>query len=135
MQPSSPSTGHSTQVPIKVIHRRAKTKAIRRKRIDLDCGCSYYLHIDCINHGFTHRGVHHCSSGREWRVYLGTNQSPVFQDHQTRQQTIPTGTRHHYSSDTVQLQPAEGFGDTQMFSDLPDLDSLTTSDIEFLKGL
>nr|AWW25148.1 TrAP [Alternanthera yellow vein virus] len=134
MRPSSPSTSHCTQVPIKVQHRLAKRKP-RRRRVDLRCGCSLYISIYCHNYGFTHRGTHHCSLGREWRVYLGINKSPVFQDHQTRQQTIPTGTRHHYSSDTVQLQPAEGFGDTQMFSDLPDLDSLTTSDIEFLKGL
>nr|WNV28807.1 TrAP [Papaya leaf curl virus] len=43
MRSSSPSKDHFTQVPIKVQHRTAKRRAIRRKRVDLNCGCSYYV--------------------------------------------------------------------------------------------
>nr|CAM84531.1 AC2 protein [Pepper yellow vein Mali virus]CAM84537.1 AC2 protein [Pepper yellow vein Mali virus] len=135
MQPSSPSTGHSTQVPIKVIHRRAKTKAIRRKRIDLDCGCSYYLHIDCINHGFTHRGITHCNSMREWRLYLDNQKSPLFQNNQAPRETIQQTMGHNPHTNPIQPQFEESIGDTPVLSGLPDLDSLTTSDLAFLKSI
>ncbi|ACU00722.1 TrAP [Papaya leaf curl virus] len=134
MRPSSPSKAHSTQVPIKVQHKIAK-KGIRRRRVDLPCGCSYFISIACHDHGFTHRGTHHCSSSREWRVYLGNSKSPVFQDNRTPQQAIPNEGRHHHRSDTVQSQPEESIGDTQMFPSLPNLDDLTASDWSFLKGL
>nr|QSS76679.1 C2 protein [Tomato curly stunt virus]QSS76733.1 C2 protein [Tomato curly stunt virus]QSS76739.1 C2 protein [Tomato curly stunt virus]QSS76757.1 C2 protein [Tomato curly stunt virus]QSS76781.1 C2 protein [Tomato curly stunt virus] len=135
MPPSSPSTSHCSQVPIKVQHRIAKKRVVRRRRVDLDCGCTYYLHIDCTNHGFTHRGTHHCSSGPEWRLYLGDNKSPLFQDYQPRQQTVPHEPRHHIDPDTVQPQPPEETGDSQMFSQLPSLDDLTASDWSFLKRI
>nr|QBY34652.1 transcriptional activator protein [Chilli leaf curl virus] len=135
MQPSSPSKAHYTQVPIKVQHRAAKRRAIRRKRVDLNCGCSYYVHIDCHNYGFTHRGTHHCSSGDEWRVYLGGSKSPVFQDNKAPQQAIPDEQRHHNRPSPVQPQPEERAGDSQMFHSLPNLDDLTASDWSFLKGL
>nr|QPN01203.1 Transcriptional activator protein [Chilli leaf curl India virus]UTQ10896.1 AC2 [Chilli leaf curl India virus] len=135
MQPSSPSKAHSTQVPIKVQHRAAKRRAIRRKRVDLNCGCSYYVHINCHNHGFTHRGTHHCSSGDEWRVYLGGSKSPLFQDHRAPQPAIPDEQRHHNRPSTVQPQPEESVGDSQMFPSLPNLDDFTASDWSFLKGL
>ncbi|QIT07040.1 AC2 [Chilli leaf curl Ahmedabad virus-India] len=134
MRPSSPSQAHSTQVPIKVQHRLAK-KGTRRRRVDLDCGCSYFIALRCHGYGFTHRGTHHCSSGREWRVYLGDNKSPVFQDNRAPQQAIPQEPRHHHRADTVQSQPEESVGDTQMFSNLPNLDDLTASDWSFLKGI
>nr|QCC88918.1 transcriptional activator protein [Tomato leaf curl Bangladesh virus] len=134
MRPSSPSKAHSTQVPIKVQHRLAK-RGTRRRRVDLDCGCSYFIALRCHDHGFTHRGTHHCSSGREWRVYLGDNKSPIFQDNRTPPPAIPNEPRHHNSPSTVQSQPEESVGDTQMFSNLPNLDDLTASDWSFLKGL
>nr|ARM20156.1 transcriptional activator [Jacquemontia yellow vein virus] len=80
MQNSSSSTPPS----IEPKHRIAKKRAVRRRRIDLDCGCSIYISINCRNHGFTHRGTHHCSSGKEWRVYLEGTKSPLFQDIQPR---------------------------------------------------
>nr|CAM91883.1 C2 protein [Tobacco leaf curl Zimbabwe virus] len=135
MQHSSPSTGHSTQIPIKVLHRKAKTKAIRRKRIDLDCGCSYYIHIGCRNHGFTHRGRHHCASSSEWRFYLGDNKSALFQNNQTPHKTVLQELQHHTPSNTIQPQPQEDIGDSQMFSQLPGLDDLTASDWSFLKSI
>nr|WBU87207.1 transcriptional activator protein [Papaya leaf curl virus] len=134
MRPSSPSKAHSTQVPIKVQHRLAK-KGIRRRRVDLDCGCSYYLSINCRNHGFTHRGTHHCSSSTEWRVYLGDSKSPLFQDIGAPQQSIQHDRRHNDNTNTVQSQPEESVGDTQMFSELPNLDDFTASDWSFLKGI
>nr|WBU87165.1 transcriptional activator protein [Papaya leaf curl Bagalkote virus] len=134
MRPSSPSKAHSTQVPIKVQHRLAK-KGIRRRRVDLDCGCSYYLSINCRNHGFSHRGTHHCSSSTEWRVYLGDSKSPLFQDIGAPQPSIQHERRHNDNQNTVQSQPEESVGDTQMFSGLPNLDDFTASDWSFHKGI
>ncbi|AHZ45486.1 transcription activator protein [Tomato leaf curl Barka virus] len=134
MRPSSPSNAHSTQVPIKVQHKIAK-KGIRRRRVDLQCGCSYFISINCHNHGFTHRGTHHCSSSTEWRVYLGDSKSPLFQDNRTPQQAISNEPRHHFNSDKIQPQYQEGIGDSQMFSQLPNLDDITASDWSFLKSI
>ncbi|ASL70130.1 transcriptional activator protein [Emilia yellow vein Thailand virus] len=135
MRSSSPSKAHSTQVPIKVQHQIAKKKAVRRRRVDLPCGCSYFIAINCASYGFTHRGTHHCSSSREWRVYLGDNKSPIFQDNPTPGKTISEEPRHNNGSDPVQLQPEESFGDTSMFSNLPNMDSFTSSDLAFLKNI
>nr|CBJ57255.1 TraP [East African cassava mosaic virus (Uganda variant)] len=135
MPPSSPSTSHCSLVPIKVQHRTAKTRAIRRRRVDLECGCSFYLHIDCINHGFSHRGTHHCASSKEWRFYLGHNKSPLFRNHRPRQEAREHEPRHHHTPDTVQPQPSEGIGDSQVFSQLQNMDDLTASDWSFLKSI
>ncbi|QGA69868.1 transactivator protein [Ocimum mosaic virus] len=141
MPSSSPSRVPYTpiqQVPIKVQHKIAKqTKrtTIRRKRIDLRCGCSYFLSIDCHNHGFSHRGEYHCSSVNEWRLYLRRAESPIFQNSIPPQQTIPDGTRHNCGPSQIQPQPQEGVGDSEVFSDLQDLHSFTTSDIAFLKSI
>ncbi|ADM47747.1 transactivator protein [Honeysuckle yellow vein virus] len=135
MQPSSPSTAHSTQVPIKVRHRSEKRRAPRRRRIDLICGCSIYVALGCANHGFTHRGHHHCSSGMEWRVYLDRAQSPIFQNHEARTTTIQHGPGHNNSTDTIQPQPQISTGSTQVLPDLQYLDSLTSSDLAFLEGI
>nr|ADO41107.1 transcription activator protein [Cotton leaf curl Burewala virus]AEK86511.1 transcription activator protein [Cotton leaf curl Burewala virus] len=134
MQSSSLSKDHCTQLPIKVQHREAKRRN-RRRRVDLECGCSYYLSINCHNHGFTHRGTHHCSSSREWRIYLGSSKSPLFQDHQPRQPSIHDEYGYTHDQDPVQSQPEESVGDTQMFHSFPNLDDLTPSDWSFLKGL
>ncbi|UOL65617.1 transcriptional activator protein [Tomato leaf curl Nantou virus] len=135
MQNSSPSHNHCTPVPIKVQHRIAKKKSIRRRRVDLPCGCSYFVSINCHNHGFTHRGTHHCSSSREWRIYLDGTKSPLFQHNPTPRETIPDEPRHNNNPDQVQPQPEESVGDASMFSELPDLDSFTSSDLAFLKSL
>uniref|UniRef100_A0AB38ZLR7 Transcriptional activator protein n=1 Tax=Chilli leaf curl Salem virus TaxID=3145020 RepID=A0AB38ZLR7_9GEMI len=134
MQSSSPSQAHSTPVPIKVLHRQSK-RSIRRKRVDLECGCSYYLHINCRNHGFSHRGTHHCSSNNGWRQYLAGNKSPIFHHPQPRQATIQLDDRPHNYQSAVQPQLSESVGDTQIFSNLPNLDDLTASDWSFLKGI
>ncbi|ACZ74636.1 transcriptional activator protein [African cassava mosaic virus-cotton] len=135
MQSSSPSQNHSTQFQSKSVTDNSRSEPSRRRRVDLVCGCSYYLHINCSNHGFTHRGTHHCSSSNEWRVYLGNKQSPVFHNNQAPTTTIPAEPGHHNSPGSIQSQPAEGAGDSQMFSQLQDLDDLTASDWSFLKGL
>nr|AJE24733.1 transcriptional activator protein [Tobacco leaf curl Pusa virus] len=135
MQNSSPSRSHCTQVPIKVQHKIAKKRPIRRRRIDLPCGCSYYFGIDCASHGFTHRGTHHCNSGREWRVYLDGQKSPLFQDIPAPRETISIQQRHNNFTSPVQLQPEESVGDTPVFSNLPNLDSFTSSDLAFLKSI
>nr|WOZ03560.1 AC2 protein [Pepper leaf curl Yunnan virus] len=135
MHNSSSSQSHCTPVPIKVQHRIAKKKPIRRRRVDLPCGCSYYFGIDCASHGFTHRGTTHCNSIREWRIYLDGQKSPVFQDHPTPRETISQEPRHHHNTSPIQLQPEESVGDTQMFSNLPNMDSFTSSDLAFLKSI
>nr|AWK29921.1 transcription activator protein [Tomato leaf curl Gujarat virus] len=134
MRHSSPSQSHCTQVPIKVQHKLAKTWTIRR-RVDLECGCSYYVPSTCHNHGFTHRGTHHCSSGNEWRVYLAGPKSPIFQNLRARPPAILDEPRHHHRQSTVQSQPQESVGDTEVFSGLQNLDDLTTSDWSFLKSI
>ncbi|AEP82973.1 C2 [Tomato interveinal chlorosis virus] len=121
------NSSFSTPPSIKVQHRAAKRKrATRRRRIDLQCGCSIYVHIHCAGHGFTHRGTHHCTSGREWRVYLGDIKSPIFQDVQCGGPTL-----HEDESlprpDTVQPQPAESVGSPQGLSQLPSLDDIPES--------
>nr|AGH29646.1 transactivating protein [Tomato chlorotic mottle virus] len=120
------NSSSSTPPSIKVQHRAAKKRAIRRRRIDLQCGCSIFVHIDGAGHGFTHRGTHHCTSGREWRVYLGNIKSPLFQDVQRRGHTI-----HEDQSlprpNTVQPQPEESTGSPQGLSQLPNLDDIPES--------
>ncbi|BAD23955.1 transcriptional trans-activator protein [Honeysuckle yellow vein virus] len=133
MRPSSPSTAHSTQVPIKVQHRLGKKRAPRRRRIDLNCGCSIYVALGCANNGFTHRGHHHCSSGMEWRVYLDSAKSPIFQNHEPRSTAIQHGPGHNNDTDPIQPQPEVSTGSTQVLPDLQALDSLTTSDLLFLE--
>nr|BCX71361.1 transcriptional activator protein [Sri Lankan cassava mosaic virus] len=135
MRPSSPSASRSTQVPIKIQHRAAKRKAIRRRRVDLNCGCSYYVHINCHNHGFTHRGTHHCSSGDEWRIYLGGSKSPLFQDHPARQPAVQQAVGHNNHPDTLQPQPEESVGTTSMLDGFQGLDDLTASDLAFFEGI
>ncbi|APF30591.1 AC2 [Chayote enation yellow mosaic virus] len=133
MQSSSHSKNHSIPVA-KTSLPQKKKKIIRRRRVDLQCGCSYYVSINCHDHGFTHRGVHHCGSSREWRVYLDRSKSPPFQNIETRQQTVPEQSRHNHGPSTVQPQPAESSGTSQVFSDLQNLDGLTPSDWDFLEG-
>nr|AIN36434.1 TRAP [Macroptilium yellow vein virus]AIN36439.1 TRAP [Macroptilium yellow vein virus]AIN36444.1 TRAP [Macroptilium yellow vein virus]AIN36449.1 TRAP [Macroptilium yellow vein virus]AIN36454.1 TRAP [Macroptilium yellow vein virus] len=122
MQNSSSSTPPS----IKVQHRAAKKRAVRRRRIDIECGCSIYVHINCAGHGFTHRGTHHCTSGREWRVYLGDIKSPLFQDVQRR--GSPTHKDKNIPRpDKVQPQPQEQTGSSQGIPELPSLDDISSS--------
>nr|ALT14565.2 Trap [Sida yellow net virus] len=120
------NSSSSTPPCIKVQHRAAKRRGTRRRRIDIQCGCTVYVHINCSNHGFTHRGTHHCASGREWRLYLGDNKSPVFQDIPRRghvvhdDQSVPR-------ADTVQPQPQESIGSPQGIPELPSLDDISDS--------
>ncbi|CAD12420.1 AC2 protein [Squash leaf curl Yunnan virus] len=134
MRSSSPSKAHSTQIPIKVQHRIAK-RTIRRRRVDLRCGCSYFVAIGCHNNGFTHRGTTHCNSIREWRIYLDGKKSPIFQDNQAHREPILEEPRHNHVTNTVQQQPEESVGDTQMFSSLQNLDSFTSSDLALLSSI
>nr|AGD98589.1 transactivating protein [Sida mottle virus]AGD98594.1 transactivating protein [Sida mottle virus] len=120
------NSSSSTPPSIKPRHRAAKKRTTRRRRIDLACGCSIYVHISCSNNGFTHRGTHHCASSREWRLYLGDNKSPVFQDIPRRgpvvhdDQSVPR-------TNTVQPQPQESIGSPQGIPELPSLDDISDS--------
>ncbi|UFT26613.1 transactivator protein [Rhynchosia mottle virus] len=122
---SSPLRNRSSPPSIKPRHSYAKRQT-RRKRIDLNCGCSIYVHINCANHGFTHRGTHHCCSSKEWRFYLGGSKSPIFQDNQSGAAHVHTnhGVPH---SDTLQPQPAESVGSPQSLSKFPSLDDIDDS--------
>ncbi|AJG06143.1 transcriptional transactivator [Tomato latent virus] len=122
MRSSSPSQPPS----IKKTHRQAKRRAIRRRRIDLECGCSIYFHIGCTGHGFTHRGTHHCTSGGEWRVYLGDRKSPLFQDIQSRGPVVHQD-KGVPRTDTVQSQPEESVASPQSLPELPSLDDIDDS--------
>nr|AGH29828.1 transactivating protein [Tomato common mosaic virus] len=119
------NSSSSTPPSIKLGHRIAK-RAPRRRRIDLNCGCSLYVNLNCSNYGFTHRGTHHCASGREWRLYMGANKSPLFQDVPSRGHPV-----HHDQSvpcpNTVQPQPEESIGSPQGISQLPSLDDIPDS--------
>ncbi|AFQ93623.1 transactivator protein [Bean chlorosis virus] len=120
------NSSSSTPPSIKQKHRIAKKRAIRRRRIDLGCGCTIYFHIGCTGYGFTHRGEHQCTSGREWRVYLGDRKSPLFQDIPSRgpvvydNQSLPR-------TNTVQPQPQESIGSPQSLPELPSLDDIDES--------
>ncbi|AAC32417.1 putative [Tomato mottle virus-[Florida]] len=122
MRSSSPSQPPS----IKRAHRQAKKRAIRRRRVDLQCGCSIYFHLGCAGHGFTHRGTHHCTSGGEWRVYLGARKSPLFQDTQSRGPTVYQN-EGIPRTDTVQPQPEESVASPQSLPELPSLDDVDDS--------
>nr|QES95392.1 transcription activator protein [Okra enation leaf curl virus] len=134
MQHSSFSPNRSTPVPIKVRHREPKRAHIT-KREDLECVCSYYLRINCHNNGISRRGARHCSTYNERRLFLGGSKSPLFQDPQPRQPSIPDEHGHNNKEGPIQLQPLESFGSAQVFSKLPGLDDLTPSNLSFLKGI
>ncbi|QOI11359.1 transactivation protein [Cnidoscolus blistering yellow mosaic virus] len=120
------NSSSSTPPSIRSKHKIAKQRAIRRRRIDTECGCTIYVHINCRDHGFTHRGNHHCASSTEWRVYLGCTKSPLFQDHTCRGSTL-----HEQQSlprpDQVQPQPEESIGSPQVLPQLPSLDDISDS--------
>ncbi|AXU39867.1 transcriptional activator protein [Corchorus yellow vein Cuba virus] len=122
MQNSSSSTAPS----IKAQHRIAKRRPIRRRRVDLNCGCSIFFHVSCAGHGFTHRGQHHCGSGREFRFYLGGAKSPLFQDHQDRGSNVLQD-KDLPRPDKVQPQPQEEAGSSQSLPELPSLDQWSDS--------
>nr|AJM13605.1 transcriptional activator protein [Asystasia mosaic Madagascar virus] len=133
MRPSSQSPSLSTLVPIKVVHRQAKKKRQRRKRIDLGCGCSVLVHPLCNNYGFSHRGIHHCSSSAEWNILLGTEESNIHNDNRTHRQTIQHEPRHTEHPNQVQPQSEEGFRDSQMLLELQGLDEIEEFDISVLE--
>nr|AYP00103.1 AC2 [Dolichos yellow mosaic virus]WOK21461.1 AC2 [Dolichos yellow mosaic virus] len=140
MRSSSPSNSHCSLPSIKAQHRQAKKrKTIRRKRIDLTCGCSYYLNINCRNDGFTHRGIHHCSSTTEWRVYLGAKESPIFQNPGTsRGVSVRSEPTQNQDPHNVQPRVEESVGDTQGIlglCDLPSIDSAIWADLECIQEL
>ncbi|CAF29512.1 AC2 protein [Horsegram yellow mosaic virus] len=114
MRNSTPSKNHSSPPSIKAQHRVAKKRAIRRSRIDLTCGCSYYIHINCRNYGFSHRGQHHCSSTQEWRLYLGGAKSPLFQDPSTSSNGSRVPNDRDPNPPNVQPRTEESIADAQM---------------------
>ncbi|WAB58490.1 transcription activator protein [Cajanus scarabaeoides yellow mosaic virus] len=125
MRSSTPSKNHCSPPSIKAQHRFAKKKqrAIRRRRIDLPCGCSFYAHIDCHKYGFTHRGTHHCLSSEQWRLYLGNNKSPIFQGPHPRVTVGHYNDEPNGGTNNVQPPAEESVGDAQVFPGLDDIPS------------
>nr|AEY94440.1 transcriptional activator protein [Pepper golden mosaic virus] len=120
------NSSSSTLPSIKAQHSIAKKRPVRRRRIDLNCGCSIFFHINCANNGFTHRGEHHCSSGGEFPFYLGGPKSPIFQDTPSR------GLVGHQNQDIphrspVQPQPTTELGSPQAYPSFPSLDDFDDS--------
>ncbi|API65469.1 TrAP [Vernonia crinkle virus] len=135
MRCSTPSPNHSSPPNIKAQHREKKRRSIRRKKIDLPCGCAYLIHLNCRNHGFTHRGTHYCNSGNEWRVYLEPPQPSVLHHTGTPQTTVHNEQRRDTPANQIQPQPAESSRSSQVFYQLEDLDWFTASDIAFLESV
>nr|QEY87973.1 transcriptional activator [Tomato leaf curl Palampur virus] len=133
MHSSLHSRDHSTPVA-KTSRPKKKKKNIRRRRVDLQCGCSYYISITCHDHGFGPREIHPCGPSKGWREFLDRSNSPVFHHFETPQETLPHQPRHYNSPNTVQPQPEESTGASQVFSNIPDLDGLTPSDWAFLES-
>nr|ALQ10810.1 AC2 [West African Asystasia virus 1] len=134
MPPSYTSKHLSTPVPIKVSHRLAKKRRQRRKTINLRCGCAFLISESCTDYGFSHRGIHHCSSSAEWNILLGTEESNIHNDNRTHRQTIQHEPRHTEHPNQVQPQPEEGFRDSQMLFELQGLDEIEEFDISVLEG-
>nr|AWD30787.1 C3 [Tomato yellow leaf curl virus]AWD30793.1 C3 [Tomato yellow leaf curl virus] len=69
-------------------------------------------------------------------VFIWEINNPLYfkiTDHSQR--AISNEPRHHFHSDKIQPQHQEGNGDSQMFSQLPNLDDITASDWSFLKSI
>ncbi|ABG26008.1 TrAP protein [Corchorus golden mosaic virus] len=128
---TSPSKSHSLIPQIKNRHRHSK-KVIRRRRIDLECGCSIYVSIHCRDDGFTHRGSHHCISGREFRFYLEGSKSPLFQDNICHRSRCETPT---IAADKIQPQPEESTSAPQVLPEFQGSDDLQMEDFEFLSSI
>ncbi|ACG69443.1 AC2 [Jatropha leaf curl virus] len=90
---------------------------------------------NCANHGFTHRGTHHCSSFQQWRLYLDGPKSSVLPRHQSHEQTLQPGPGHHTPPNTIQSQSQASTTDTQVLPELQSLDSFTDSDWDVLTSL
>ncbi|AQS23367.1 TrAP [Desmodium mottle virus] len=136
MRYSTPSKSHCSPPSIKAQHSKAKRqRATRRRRIDCPCGCSIYVHINCSHNGFTHKGVTHSIGSRAWRVYLGAEQSPVFQTPPRRLWGDEPTLRPPEGSHNVQPLPQEEVGDSQVLPHLDDITPLTSDELAFLWGV
>nr|AFB81502.1 transcription activator protein [Cotton leaf curl Rajasthan virus] len=134
MRSSSHLIDPPIQVPIKVQHREAKRRN-RRRRVDFECGCSYYLFINRHTHGFTHRGANPCSPSREPRIYLEGSKSPLFPNHQPRQPSFHEEWDNTHNQGPVSTQHSGNSGTAQVFLNPSNLDDLKPPDWSFLKGI
>ncbi|AEI91431.1 transcriptional regulator [West African Asystasia virus 1] len=130
MPPSYTSKHLSTPVPIKVSHRLAKKRRQRRKTINLRCGCAFLISESCTDYGFSHRGVHHCTSSKQWHIHLGDQESTTHEGNTVRPNTIQQPVQHHTPADQIQPQPEASIGTTQMLHELPSLDDFLEFEYE-----
>ncbi|KAL6952808.1 hypothetical protein U1Q18_010687 [Sarracenia purpurea var. burkii] len=97
-------------------------KIVRRRRIDLLCGCTIYVHINCANDGFTHRGHNHAIANAHWRVILGFEESSLHQgNRQGYNKPVELSVLHH---NNVQPQLEESTESPQGSIPLPDMDNI-----------
>ncbi|KAL6994243.1 hypothetical protein U1Q18_012350 [Sarracenia purpurea var. burkii] len=123
MHPSSSSHNHySPPKNQKQLHQRAKKRSIRRRRIDLFCGCTIYVRINCANDGFTHRGDTHAIANAHWRVILGIEKPSLHQANRERYgQPVESSSPH---DNNVQPQPPQRTQSPQGSIPFPDLDNI-----------
>nr|QHU79490.1 transactivator protein [Opuntia virus 1] len=113
-----------------LIHRNAKKRRRRERRIafHLECKCTF-LHSKTCGHGFTHRGTHHCISGRDWDLHLEGPQSPIHETIIHRGQYSRTVVPH---PDPGKPQPPKRARLTQILDPDGDTDQFEDSDWEFI---
>nr|QHU79220.1 transactivator protein [Opuntia virus 1] len=111
---------------IKKIHQKRKRRQ-RRIAFHLECGCTFLYSKTCGN-GFTHRGTHHCISGRDWDLHREGSQSPIHQTIVHRGQYSRTVVPH---PDPGKPQPPKTTRITQVLDPDGDTDQFEDSDWEF----
>ncbi|KAL6994241.1 hypothetical protein U1Q18_012348 [Sarracenia purpurea var. burkii] len=120
--PSSSHNHYSPPKNQKQLHQRAKKRSIRRRRIDLFCGCTIYVHINCANDGFTHRGDTHAIANAHWHVILGIEEPSLHQaNREGYGQQVEPSVPH---DNNVQPQPPQITQSSQGSIPFPDLDKL-----------
>nr|WIF18873.1 C2 [Soybean stay-green associated virus]WIF18879.1 C2 [Soybean stay-green associated virus]WIF18885.1 C2 [Soybean stay-green associated virus] len=128
MQSSSPSrtpcTISKALLPQKIIHKQAKKKPPRRRRINACCGlCLFYVHPECP-HGLSHGGINYPHPNDFQRILRQLKQPNLVQtreglgdNHSSISTSLPD-TSH------VQPQPSQSLGTTQMLAAFEGLDDL-----------
>ncbi|AGK29967.1 transcriptional activator protein [Jatropha mosaic Lucknow virus] len=126
-------------VPLQLLSRNARGElrsgGDKAEEDRLEVRLFIFSVINCANHGFTHRGTHHCSSFEQWRLYLDGPKSSVLPAHQSHEPALLSGPGHHTPPNTIQPQSQASTTDTQVLPELQSLDSFTDSDWDILTSL
>nr|URY16864.1 C2 [Soybean yellow leaf curl virus]WIF18855.1 C2 [Soybean stay-green associated virus]WIF18861.1 C2 [Soybean stay-green associated virus]WIF18909.1 C2 [Soybean stay-green associated virus] len=128
MQFSSPSptpcTISKTLLPQKIIHKQAKKKPPRRRRINACCGlCLFYVHPECP-HGLSHGGItyphpkdYECILRRPPQPNIVKTGEGLGDSNSSVSPSLPDKTH-------VQPQPSQSLGTTEMLAAFEGLDDL-----------